>query len=257
MTAIEERTTIYSLPNEILAQILECLPARFLPPLAGVSRRFCANILRILQIRLLWVAALQGCTLETCLDLKYSQDDYAAFDAEYIDTPGLFAENLDLPEHLARLPTLYSRCEVPNRPSKLSGASKASGVSADKLFIDDKRFIFLHLENDAVEILSILHYYREDSITSEADILSLGDNGFLKFSRDWLNEQVDRHSSGTTYRDEDNDISWVDGEKNIGFKFRVEKWEPEYAEEMGPEFEHWVLIIEVPKLSSTLTLGNI
>jgi hypothetical protein len=191
------------------------------------------------------VATLKGCTVEISLDFKYSQDKYAAFDAEYIDTPCIFAENLGVPEHLARLPTLYSRYKVPGQPSKLSAAAKASGVSADKLFIDDKRPVFLHLENDEVEIVTILHYYRNGHITSMADILCLeGANRNLQFSRDWLNEQVDRHSSGTTYRDDDSGISWVDGKKNIGFKFRVERWESEYAEEMGPEFEHWVLIIE-------------
>lgn len=176
-----------------------------------------------------------------------------SFYAEYIDTPGLFRgqgeENLGVVEHLARLLTLYSRYKAPTPPVESSRTTAGENkVPENMLSTIDENTVFFNLTgDDEMDRITPSLNYIPDNLHSMADIVLLeGDDGDVHLSQDWLNEQADRQISGTRYPDGGKDISWVNGENNVGFKFRVERKESQTVEPENTEVvtTNYVLHIE-------------
>ncbi|KAL2217797.1 hypothetical protein M432DRAFT_563858 [Thermoascus aurantiacus ATCC 26904] len=120
----EPRLNLYSLPNEILVQILTPLSTRALLPLTAVSHRFLALVLRILHYRLLVAASLSEKDKDYKLMLECFHPSEKLTEPHvfcaYLGTDGLserhddeFAgslyEDVKETEKLGRLSGLYSR----------------------------------------------------------------------------------------------------------------------------------------------------
>ncbi|XRM39087.1 hypothetical protein ABZX51_002460 [Aspergillus tubingensis] len=109
---------LYSLPNEVLAQILSSFSTRSLISWATVSRRFHALVLRILHYRLLIGAPLHDYKLILeCFHPSEKLKVPHVF-CTYLDTDGLdqlngrsgsLYENSDTAQQLGRLSSVYAR----------------------------------------------------------------------------------------------------------------------------------------------------
>lgn len=108
----------------------------------------------------------------------------------------------------------------------------------------NKRPISFESEDKEVELTTTINCYPA-GFSSMADIVMLDkDDDILHLSRDWLNEQADRHSWGARHRDDgkEEDIVWIGGRKNIGFKLRVERKKHENMDEMVITCDYELLI---------------
>lgn len=104
--------------SQVFVQILSPLPTRSLLPLATVSHRFHALILRILHYRLLQSAALKEYKLMLeCYHPSSKLSEPHVF-CQYLGTDGLSSQyegqgslydNLETAQKLGRLTSLYSR----------------------------------------------------------------------------------------------------------------------------------------------------
>ncbi|GAM37096.1 hypothetical protein TCE0_022r06715 [Talaromyces pinophilus] len=112
MAAIDT-TPLYTLPNEILVQILTPLTTRALLPLSSVSQRFHAVVLRILHYRILLISSLKDYTLLLECFHPISKLTDPHFFCTYLGTPGL-NDKYDGPG------SLYEGCKTSESLGKLS-----------------------------------------------------------------------------------------------------------------------------------------
>jgi hypothetical protein len=109
---------LYALPNEVFVHILSPFSTRDLLPLATISHRFHALVLRIIHYRLLIAAALKEYKLILeCFHPSSKLTEPHVF-CKYLGTDGLsdryegkgsLYEDVDTAKRLGRLTSLYSR----------------------------------------------------------------------------------------------------------------------------------------------------
>ncbi|KAE8377656.1 hypothetical protein BDV26DRAFT_207232 [Aspergillus bertholletiae] len=240
---------LYSLPNEVLVQILSPLPTCSLLPLTTVSHRFCALILRILHYRILVSVSLNEYNLMLdCLNPgSYSVKPHVF--CKYLGTDGLsnqyegegsLYEDVDTAQHLRILGSLYSRF----RPSvavmeRIGGARRfPPAVYREQA---DGPVVTLPIHLEAFENFSQLCVAVNVVEVMWGSNFPLGavavENGVVRLFRDWLRSHA-KHSSpspGSSPKSDHTACSstseapyqmvWVGQNKNVGLKVRVKEKE--------------------------------
>ncbi|KAH8691438.1 F-box domain protein [Talaromyces proteolyticus] len=260
MADSNEAVNIYSLPNELLVQILTPFTTRSLLPLTSVSHRFHAIILRILHYRLLLAASLQEYKLILeCFHPSSRLTDPHSF-CTYLGTPGLsnnyegkgsLYENCKTAEKLSRLSSVYSRFRpdhittdqesrsnnVFQPPTGTNGVSENSltgahhdVVEANSHISNEIRFFKKQISLDEFESFSQLCTMVNlvkvaNNSTRLLSALNV-EEGVIRIYKDWLREQSKRdhiNTDDSNLPDDDEGILWVDTAKNVGLKVRVKE----------------------------------
>ncbi|KAL2808806.1 hypothetical protein BJX63DRAFT_16908 [Aspergillus granulosus] len=202
---------LYSLPNEVFVQILSPLTTRELLPLATVSQRFHALVLRLLHYRLLLSAQLTEYKLILeCFHPTSKLIEPHVF-CTYLGTPGLsdkyegegsLYENIDTAQKLGRLGSLYSRF----RPENFAGE--------DSLAI--KRSVKLEGFEEFSQLCVVVNVVK--ALPGTTHLISAVDveDGVIRLFRGWLKSQANDLQSSP-----DDHILWVGQNENVGLKFRV------------------------------------
>ncbi|KAL5332795.1 hypothetical protein BJX70DRAFT_392692 [Aspergillus crustosus] len=225
-----EALNLYSLPNEVFVQILSPFNTRELLPLASVSQRFYALVLRLLHYRLLLSASLTEYKLILeCFHPTSKLTEPHHF-CDYLGTPGLsdkhegegsLYENIDTAQRLGRLGSLYSIF----RPLEtLEEDTNPETPVKDRLTV--RRPVNIEGFEDfsqlcvAVNVVKVL-----PGTTLLLSAVNIED-GVIRLFRNWLksraNVSQEKQEYNNTYsRDSDQGLLWVDKGKNVGLKFRV------------------------------------
>ncbi|KAK7750514.1 hypothetical protein SLS62_007593 [Diatrype stigma] len=225
-------TPLYSLPNEVLIQILSLFPTRKLLPLAAVSRRLAAAVGRLHYSRLHEASLLKDheMILE-CYHPSVKISTPTLF-CEYLGTDGLDEAGQDV--KFGDMNALYTRfrpylsdehlrprVRYPTRRAA-EGAEGAENPLAEELPTHD-----IHL--DAGE--------RFSQLCTVASLIKVGPrrglflsianvtDGWVRVFRSWLDTQA-RSPTGSQQRaghigEDDEPIIWTSAAKDIGLKFRV------------------------------------
>ncbi|KAE8550018.1 hypothetical protein EYB25_008546 [Talaromyces marneffei] len=232
-------TPLYTLPNEILVQILNPLATRALLPLASVSHRFHDVVLRILHYRLLLISSLKDYTLLLECFHPVSKLTDPHFFCTYIGTPGLndkyegkgsLYEGCKSAEYLGRLSNVYS-CFRPEIDT--------TAIQNDDTIDDDhdnnepegqplvKKEVNLDGLEDFSQLCSIVNLVK---IMPNSRILISAvtvEDGIIRVWRDWLKRKAkkDQHDATTNMQrtDDEDDVLWVNNEKTVGLKLRVKE----------------------------------
>ncbi|KAB8257004.1 hypothetical protein BDV32DRAFT_128202 [Aspergillus pseudonomiae] len=250
MATRRSRLHLYSLPNEVFVQILTPLPTPCLLPLTTVSRRFYALILRILHYRVLVSVSLSEYNLMLdCLNRSSYTIEPHIF-CKYLGTDGLsnqyegegsLYENVDTPQQLGRLGSLYSRfrpCVVGmgrigggrRFPSAVNQEQADSSVVTLPIHLEAfENFIQVCIAVNVVEVMWGSNFPL-GAVTVE--------NGVIRLFRDWLRNHA-KHSGqslGSSPGSEASDntaysstseapyqMVWVGQSKNVGLKVRVKE----------------------------------
>ncbi|KAF7171784.1 hypothetical protein CNMCM5623_004060 [Aspergillus felis] len=231
---------LYALPNEVFVHILSPFSTRDLLPLATISHRFHALVLRIIHYRLLIAAALKEYKLILeCFHPSSKLTEPHVF-CKYLGTDGLsdryegkgsLYEDVDTAKRLGRLTSLYSRF----RP-EVTIEQRASGARATPS--SDTCEGELGKENTPVTRPVNLEDFENFSqlcvVVSVVKVVP-GTNlllsaievvdGVVRLFRDWLRDQEQRSSSDTRSCSSDGPILWVDAGQNVGLKLRVRQKE--------------------------------
>ncbi|KAL2838489.1 hypothetical protein BJX68DRAFT_248844 [Aspergillus pseudodeflectus] len=204
------RLHLYSLPNEVFVQILSPFTTRELLPLATVSQRFHALVLRLLHYRLLLSANLAEYKLILeCFHPTSKLIEPHVF-CTYLGTPGLsdkyegdgsLYENLDTAEKLGRLGSLYSRFK-PESPGEESPALR--------------RPVNLEGFEEFSQLCVVVNVVK--ALPGTTHLLSAVnvEDGVIRLFRGWLKSQANDPQSFP-----DQHTLWVTQSKNVGLKFRV------------------------------------
>ncbi|KAL4783088.1 hypothetical protein BJX76DRAFT_348861 [Aspergillus varians] len=217
---------LYSLPNEVLIQILSPFTTRELLHLATVSQRFHALVLRLLHYRLLFSASLTEYKLVLdCFHPASRLTEPHVF-CKYLGTPGLshnfegegsLYENVDTARQLARLGSVYSIF-------KLSQTEEGYTTGVTPVAHSVRRYVTIEEFENFSQLCVVMKVVKLRGLPGTTALLSAVDveDGVVRLFRSWLKSQADRpqhsqHHDG----DQDPAILWVDQNKNVGIKFRV------------------------------------
>ncbi|EED20682.1 F-box domain protein [Talaromyces stipitatus ATCC 10500] len=244
-------TPLYSLPNEILVQILNSFTTRALLPLASVSQRLHAVVLRILHYRLLHVSSLKDYELlfECFHPISKLTDPH--FFCTYLGTPGLndkyegngsLYEDCKASECLGKLSNVYScfrpeidATEWENDYMSIYDSdhnSDTDGHETEKTRTLVKKQVTLEDFEDFSQLCSIVNLVK--IMPNSRMLLSAVtvQDGIIRVWRDWLKRQSkkeydsDIHTQLKQHLDEEDGVLWVNNNKTVGLKLRVKekKW---------------------------------
>lgn len=244
---------------QVLVQILTPFSTRALLPLTSVSHRFHAIILRILHYRLLLAASLQEYKLMLeCFHPSSRLTDPHVF-CTYLGTDGLsnkhegegsLYENCEASERLGRLTSLYSRFrpvpggedELPWRPRNRRPPTRPEMGSEGGLIVEEEvdgssngqrpgisQFVKKRVSLDGCEdfsqlcaVVNLVKVVPNSSLLVSAVTV---EDGIIRIWRNWLKEKAKSHldtlASTSSGDENDDNILWVDGIKNVGLKLRV------------------------------------
>ncbi|EAW14016.1 F-box protein [Aspergillus clavatus NRRL 1] len=231
------RLHLYSLPNEVFVQILSPFSTRDLLPLAAVSHRFHALVLRILHYRLLLTASLKEFKLILeCFHPSSKLAEPHVF-CRYLGTDGLSDqhdgegsryEDADASQRLGRLASLYSRF----RP-EVTVEERASGAQLVPLMAECRddmvvtRPVDFEDYEDFSQLCVVVNVVKVMPGTNLLlSIITIVD-GVVRLFRDWLGEQERKGrdaaatAAATATPANDDQMLWVDADKNVGLKLRV------------------------------------
>ncbi|KAL2872667.1 F-box protein [Aspergillus lucknowensis] len=204
---------LFSLPNEVFVQILSPFTTRELLPLATVSHRFHALVLRLLHYRLLLSASLTEYKLILeCFHPTSKLTEPHIF-CTYLGTPGLsdkyegegsLYENIDTAQRLGRLGSLYSRF----RPEDFPGGDSPAV----------KRPVNLEGFEGFSQLCVVVNVVK--ALPGTTHLLSAVnvEDGVIRLFRDWLKRQANESQSA-----QDHHTLWVGQSRNVGLKFRVQE----------------------------------
>ncbi|KAL3457487.1 hypothetical protein BJX64DRAFT_268744 [Aspergillus heterothallicus] len=208
-----QRLHLYSLPNEVFVQILSPLTTRDLLPLATVSQRFHALVLRLLHYRLLLSASLTEYKLILeCFHPTSKLIEPHVF-CTYLGTPGLsdkydgegsLYENIDTAQKLGRLGLLYSRF----RPEDFPGEGAPS----------IKRPVNLEGFEEFSQLCVVVNVVKSIPGTTHPISIINVEDGVIRLFRDWL-----KGRASDLQTSQDCHTLWVGQSKNVGLKFRVQE----------------------------------
>ncbi|RMJ27998.1 F-box domain protein [Aspergillus sp. HF37] len=252
---------LYSLPNEVFVQILSLLPTRVLLPLATVSHRFNALVLRIIHYRLPEPAALSEDRLmneyKLMLECYHPSSKLSephvfcksigsdGLSDRYEDQGSLY-ENLEAAQKLGRLTSLYSRF----RPEAAAEERGSSGGWSDQLSEETMpvmRAVNLEPSEDFSQLCTVVNLVKVMPGSHRLLSALTIEEGILRLWRDWLKRQIQMLNDATAREAaaveeevilpgggvqsrrtvDESDTSdyhrmlWVDGQKNVGLKLRV------------------------------------
>ncbi|GFG04159.1 hypothetical protein IFM5058_01786 [Aspergillus udagawae] len=231
---------LYALPNEVFVHILSPFSTRDLLPLATISHRFHALVLRIIHYRLLIAAALKEYKLILeCFHPSSKLTEPHVF-CKYLGTDGLsdryegkgsLYEDVDTAKRLGRLTSLYSRF----RPEvaieqRASGArvTPSSDLREGELGQEDTPVTrpvnledFENFSQLCVVVSVVKVVPGTNLLLSAIEVV----DGVVRLFRDWLRDQEQRSSSDTPSCSSDDPILWVDAGQNVGLKLRVRQKE--------------------------------
>ncbi|KAL2848802.1 hypothetical protein BJY01DRAFT_211331 [Aspergillus pseudoustus] len=203
---------LYSLPNEVFVQILSPLTTLELLPLATISQRFHALVLRLLHYRLLLSARLTEYKLILeCFHPTSKLIEPHVF-CTYLGTPGLsdkyegegsLYENIDTAQKLGRLGSLYSRF----RPEDFPGED----------FPAIKRPVNLEGFEEFSQLCVVVNVVKALPGTTHLISAVNVEDGVIRLFRGWLKGQANDLQSSP-----DHHTLWVGQSKNVGLKFRVQ-----------------------------------
>ncbi|RAO70071.1 uncharacterized protein BHQ10_006083 [Talaromyces amestolkiae] len=237
-------TPLYTLPNEILVQILTPFTTRALLPLASVSHRFHAVVLRILHYRLLLISSLKDYTLLLECFHPISKLTDPHFFCTYLGTPGLndkyegpgslYESCTKTSEYLGRLSNVYScfRPEIDASETRDEDDGNNDEIETPMLV---KKQVSLEEFEDFSQLCSIVNLVKIMPNSRMLISAVTVEDGIIRVFRDWLKRQSkrDQYSTTTTsttttaahtgiQQDED-DVLWVNNKKTVGLKLRVKE----------------------------------
>jgi hypothetical protein len=195
---------------QVFVQILSPFTTCELLPLATVSQRFHALVLRLLHYRLLLSASLAEYKLILeCFHPTSKLIEPHVF-CTYLGTPGLsdkyegegsLYENIDTAEKLGRLGSLYSKFK-PESPGEESPALK--------------RPVNLEGFEEFSQLCVVVNVVK--ALPGTTHLLSAVnvEDGVIRLFRGWLKSQANDPQSSP-----DQHTLWVTQSKNVGLKFRV------------------------------------
>ncbi|RAL17666.1 F-box protein [Aspergillus homomorphus CBS 101889] len=254
------KLTLFSLPNEVLVQILSRFSTRSLLPWTAVSHRFHALILRILHYRLRIAASLPEYKLILeCFHPSSKLIEPHVF-CTYIGTDGLSSqfdgkgslyENVDTAERLGRLGSVYSRFRPERVPEDRSVAARWESHSTDEepeTHHEDRtvaRLINLEEFEDFFQLCVVVNVVK---VMPGSDLLLSAhtvEDGVIRVFRDWLKEREgwdrtapggDTPGKGLAADRDEAQMLWVDPGRNVGIKARVR--ERRYLNQQMPLLVH-------------------
>ncbi|ORY58122.1 F-box domain-containing protein [Pseudomassariella vexata] len=245
-------TTIDSLPNEILMQILDTFPTRSLLPLAAVSQRFNAHVAAVHYTRLVEAATLRD--HELILECYHPSAKISTpyLHCEYLGTDGIAETGLD--PTLRGLNDLYSRfrpvSSSQSRRPRARYPTKRAIESAKEPLAEEapSHDVFLDSGELFSQLCTVTNLVkvgpRRGLFLSHANIT----DGVIRVWRDWLLREAAKTADGTqrvSMGADDSSILWADSSKNVGLKVRVVEQTDMHAPVLvGPEDD--------PPLSYTL-----
>lgn len=213
-------------------QILTPFSTRDILPLAIVSHRFHALVLRILHYRLLVAASLQEYKLILeCFHPASKLTEPHVF-CKYLGTDGLsdkhegegsLYENVEEAQKLGRLTSLYSRFRPEVTVEERMNGSRlvpfGNGLDPDDLTV--KRAVHIESAEDFSQLCVMVNLVKVMPGSNRLLSAVAVEDGVARLFRKWLREQAQRT---------DPDILWVDQGENVGLKMRVrEKRRPGQA----------------------------
>ncbi|KAL2832899.1 hypothetical protein BDW59DRAFT_138866 [Aspergillus cavernicola] len=217
-----------SLPNEVFVQILSPFTTCELLPLATVSQRFYALVLRLLHYRLLLSASLTEYKLILeCFHPTSKLTEPHVF-CKYLGTPGLsdkyegegsLYENIDTAQQLGRLGSVYSifrPVEILDDGTTLNQPSNDKEIPFDSS-VAVRRPVNLEGFEDFSQLCVVVCVVKVlPGTTLLQSVVNVEKEGIVRLFRGWLKVQA-RHQQGS----QDQQILWADRYKNVGLKFRV------------------------------------
>ncbi|OJJ76403.1 hypothetical protein ASPBRDRAFT_38849 [Aspergillus brasiliensis CBS 101740] len=226
---------LYSLPNEVLGQILSSFPTRSLISWATVSRRFYALVLRILHYRLLIGAPLHEYKLILeCFHPSSKLIEPHVF-CTYLDTDGLeqlcgksgsLRENSDTVQQLGRLSSVYSRFRPEVAVEERSSGTRLVPLRDDEHDPDRDNLIVtrpISLENfeDFSQLCVVVNIVKVMPGTNLLLSAHTVEDGVIRVFRDWLRDEEKRFREFVPDGTGLSQMLWVDQSKNVGIKVRV------------------------------------
>lgn len=220
------------LTAQIFVQILNPFSTRDILPLAKVSHRFHALVLRILHYRLLVAASLKEYKLILeCFHPASKLTEPHVF-CKYLGTDGLsdkhegegsLYENVKETQKLGRLTSLYSRFRPEITVEERTIGSRLvpfeNGLDPDDLTV--KRAVHIEDTEDFSQLCVMVNLVKVMPSSNRLLSAVTVEDGVVRLFRNWLREQAQKA---------DPDILWVDQGKNVGLKMRVrEKRRPGQA----------------------------
>ncbi|KAL4874613.1 hypothetical protein BJY04DRAFT_11428 [Aspergillus karnatakaensis] len=219
----------------MFVQILSPFTTRELLPLATVSQRFHALILRLLHYRLFLSASVTEYKLILeCFHPTSKLTEPHVF-CKYLGTPGLsdkhegegsLYENIDTAKQLSRLGSLYSIF----RPFPIEDESGAATPDLEKSSEDllpVKRPVNIEGFEDFSQLcvaVSLVKLLPGTTLLLSAVTL---EDGVIRLFRDWLKSQADHPKESRQIKDKpeswdhDQGLLWADKSKNVGVRFGV------------------------------------
>ncbi|PWY66033.1 F-box domain protein [Aspergillus sclerotioniger CBS 115572] len=225
---------LYSLPNEVLVQILSSFSTRSLIPWARVSYRFHALILRILHYRLLVGAPLQEYKLilecfhpsskliEPHVFCTYlGTDDLNSYEGN-----GSLYENTDTAQQLGRLSSVYSRFRPEVTVEERSNGTRLVPVTDDGQdpHRDDlvvTRPINLEEFEEFFQLCVLVNIVKVMPGTNLLLSAHTVEDGVIRVFRDWLRDEEKRFREFIPEGAGHSQMLWVDQSKSVGIKVRV------------------------------------
>jgi len=208
---------------QVFVQILTPFPTRHLLPLATVSQRFHALVLRILHYRLLVAASLKEYKLILeCFHPVSKLTEPHVF-CKYLGTDGLsdkhegegsLYENVETAHKLGRLTSLYSRFRpeitVEERMDGSRLVPSENGLDPDDLTV--KRAVHIDDAEDFSQLCAVVSLVKVMPGSDRLLSVNIVEDGVTRLFRSWLRERALKQDPG---------ILWVDQGENVGLKMRV------------------------------------
>ncbi|PWY80486.1 F-box domain protein [Aspergillus heteromorphus CBS 117.55] len=239
MDARRSKLHLYSLPNEVLVQILSSFSTLSLLPWAAVSHRFHALILRILHYRLLIGASLREYKLILeCFHPSSKLIEPHVF-CTHLGTDGLsnlydgkssVREDADPAQKLGRLGSIYSRF----RP-EVTVEERSNGARLVPLTDEDesmhhnnnnnnlvvRRPINLEGFEDFSQLCVVVNIVKVMPGTNLLLSAHTVEDGVIRVFRDWLRDEEKRLREFNPEGAGTSQMLWVDSRKTAGIKVRV------------------------------------
>ncbi|GCB18700.1 hypothetical protein AAWM_01585 [Aspergillus awamori] len=226
---------LYSLPNEVLGQILSSFSTRSLISWATVSRRFYALVLRILHYRLLIGAPLHEYKLILeCFHPSSKLIEPHVF-CTYLDTDGLdwlsgrsgsLYENSDTTQQLGKLSSVYSRFRPEVAVEERSSGTRLVPLRDDEQDPDRDNLVVtrpINLENfeDFSQLCVVVNIVKVMPGTNLLLSAHTVEDGVIRVFRDWLRDEEKRFRDVVPDGTGPSQMLWVDQSKSVGIKVRV------------------------------------